>query len=48
VDEIFDVKVLPGVRCPVLSGPLPDADGTQTIWLVPPPVPLKGGTSVKH
>jgi uncharacterized protein (TIGR03032 family) len=37
VDEIFDVKVLPGVRCPVLSGPLPEADGTQTIWLVPPP-----------
>jgi uncharacterized protein (TIGR03032 family) len=37
VDEIFDVKVLPGVRCPVLSGPLPDADGTQTIWLVPSP-----------
>jgi uncharacterized protein (TIGR03032 family) len=37
VDEIFDVKLLPGVRCPVLSGPLPEADGTQTIWLVPQP-----------
>lgn len=35
VDEIFAVQVLPGVRCPVLSGPLPDADGTQTIWLAP-------------
>jgi uncharacterized protein (TIGR03032 family) len=49
VDEIFDVKVLPGVRCPILSGPLPDADGTQTIWLVPPPVPVKGAAApAKH
>jgi uncharacterized protein (TIGR03032 family) len=47
VDEIFDVKVLPGVRCPILSGPLPDADGAQTIWLVPPPVPLRSATA-KH
>lgn len=39
VDEIFDVRVLPRTRCPVLSGPLPDADGTQTIWVVPPPPP---------
>jgi hypothetical protein len=37
VEEIFAVQVLPGVRCPVVSGPLPDADGTQTIWLVPSP-----------
>jgi uncharacterized protein (TIGR03032 family) len=42
VDEIFDVTLLPGVRCPILSGPLPDADGAQTIWLVPPPQSLPG------
>ncbi len=35
VQEIFDVQVLPGVRCPILSGPLPDLDGQQTIWLAP-------------
>ena len=32
VEEIFDVQVLPGVRCPIVSGPLPDTDGTETIW----------------
>lgn len=37
VDEIFAVQVLPGVRCPVVSGPLPDRDGQETIWLVPTP-----------
>lgn len=35
VQEIFDVQVLTGVRCPILSGPLPDLDGQQTIWLAP-------------
>jgi uncharacterized protein (TIGR03032 family) len=39
VEEIFDVKLLPGVRCPILSGPLPDVDGAQTIWVVPPAEP---------
>ncbi|WP_435006861.1 TIGR03032 family protein [Tundrisphaera lichenicola] len=37
VDEIFDVKLLPGVRNPSLSGPLPEIDGAQTVWLVPSP-----------
>lgn len=36
VEEIFAVEVLPGVRCPALSGPLPEVDDTQTIWYVPP------------
>lgn len=36
VEEVFDIQVLPGVRCPMLSGPLPDLDGSQTIWLAPP------------
>lgn len=35
VEEIFDVRVLPGYRNPVLSGPYPDVDETETIWLVP-------------
>lgn len=37
VEEIFDVRVLPGYRNPVLSGPYPDVDQTETIWLVPAP-----------
>jgi uncharacterized protein (TIGR03032 family) len=35
VEEIFDVQVLPGTRCPALSGPYPTADGTGPIWTVP-------------
>jgi len=35
VEEIFDVRVLPGYRNPVLSGPYPDVDETETIWVVP-------------
>jgi uncharacterized protein (TIGR03032 family) len=35
VEEIFDVQVLPGTRCPALSGPYPHLDGTGPIWTVP-------------
>jgi uncharacterized protein (TIGR03032 family) len=35
VEEIFDVQVLPGARCPALSGPYPTLDGTGPIWTVP-------------
>jgi uncharacterized protein (TIGR03032 family) len=35
VEEIFDVQVLPRVRCPALSGPYPTADGGAPIWMVP-------------
>ncbi len=35
VEEIFDVKVLPGYHNPVLSGPFPDVDQTETLWLAP-------------
>ncbi len=45
VDEIFAVQVLPGVRCPIVSGPLPDSDGQETIWLVPTP---SWGTNAKQ
>jgi uncharacterized protein (TIGR03032 family) len=37
VEEIFEVQVLPNVRCAALCGPRPDQDGAQDIWLVPPP-----------
>lgn len=35
VEEIFGVEVLPGVRCPALSGPHPDVDGTDPVWNAP-------------
>lgn len=35
VDEIFAVQVLPGIRCPAVSGPNPDQDGGERIWLAP-------------
>ena len=35
VEEIFDVQVVPGARCPVLSGPYPSLDSGQPIWTVP-------------
>jgi uncharacterized protein (TIGR03032 family) len=37
VEEIFDVQVLPGIRCPVLSGPYPVPDGGRPIWTIPTP-----------
>jgi uncharacterized protein (TIGR03032 family) len=36
VEEVFEVKLLPGFRCPILSGPLPDTDQTEPLWLSPP------------
>jgi uncharacterized protein (TIGR03032 family) len=39
VEEIFDVQVLPGVRCPALSGPYPNLDGSAPIWTAPQPPP---------
>jgi len=35
VEEIFDVQVLPGARCPALSGPYPSLDGAAPIWTAP-------------
>jgi uncharacterized protein (TIGR03032 family) len=35
VEEIFDVQVVPGARCPALSGPYPAQDGAAPIWTVP-------------
>jgi uncharacterized protein (TIGR03032 family) len=37
VEEIFDVQVLPGTHCPVLSGPYPHLDAGAPIWVVPQP-----------
>jgi uncharacterized protein (TIGR03032 family) len=46
VEEIFDVQVVPGVRCPALSGPYADVDGAAPIWTVPQPAPGTGAVSV--
>jgi hypothetical protein len=35
VEEIFDVQVVPGARCPALSGPYPGLDSAKPIWTVP-------------
>jgi uncharacterized protein (TIGR03032 family) len=35
VEEIFDVQVLQGARCPALSGPYAGLDGAAPIWTVP-------------
>jgi hypothetical protein len=40
VEGIFDVQVLPGARCPVLSGPYAGLDGAAPIWTVPWPPPV--------
>jgi uncharacterized protein (TIGR03032 family) len=37
VEEIFDVQVVPGARCPALSGPYAGLDGVPPIWTVPQP-----------
>jgi uncharacterized protein (TIGR03032 family) len=36
VEEVFAVEVLPGMRQPTLSGPLPELDGGNPIWTCPP------------
>lgn len=42
VEEIFDVQVVPGSRCPALSGPYASLDGAAPIWTVPQPPPSLG------
>jgi uncharacterized protein (TIGR03032 family) len=37
VIEIFAVQVLPGIRCPAVSGYNPIGDGERPIWLAPDP-----------
>lgn len=46
VEEIFAVESL-GLRCPALSGPHPQADGSQTIWKVPPLRPGNVGPAAR-
>lgn len=36
VEEVFEVKLLPGFRNPLLSDPRPELDGTNPVSLVPP------------
>jgi hypothetical protein len=42
VEEIFDVQVVPGARCPALSGPYASLDGAAPIWTVPQPSTAAG------
>jgi uncharacterized protein (TIGR03032 family) len=42
VEEIFDVQIVPGTRCPALSGPYAGLDGAAPIWTVPQPPPAHG------
>ena len=42
VEEIFDVQVVPGARCPALAGPYANLDGAAPIWTVPQPAPGGG------
>ncbi|MEZ6126583.1 MAG: TIGR03032 family protein [Planctomycetaceae bacterium] len=44
VEEIFDVQVLPDTALPVVSGPYPDEDETQPIWVIPRSVSLHSET----
>jgi uncharacterized protein (TIGR03032 family) len=37
VDEVFDVRLVPGVLSPVVSGPHPEFDGQAPIWVAPTP-----------
>jgi uncharacterized protein (TIGR03032 family) len=41
VEEIFDVQVV-AARCPALSGPYAELDGTGPVWTVPQPPPAPG------
>jgi uncharacterized protein (TIGR03032 family) len=36
VDEIFDIQLLPGVRCPFVAGPFVDRDLGHPVWTMPP------------
>jgi hypothetical protein len=44
VEEIFDVQVVAGARCPVLSGPYAGLDDAAPIWTVPQPLPVSSGS----
>jgi hypothetical protein len=36
IDELFDVRILPGITAPYLSGPFADRGPDKTVWAVPP------------
>jgi uncharacterized protein (TIGR03032 family) len=45
IHEVFAVEVLPGTRCPAISGPFVARDDTQPIYITPEnPVPRPGQT----
>jgi uncharacterized protein (TIGR03032 family) len=40
VEEVFDVRVVPGALCPAIAGPSPTDEGAEPIWLAPHPRPV--------
>jgi uncharacterized protein (TIGR03032 family) len=36
VDEIFDVQIVSETKCLALTGPQPQADGDEDVWVAPP------------
>jgi uncharacterized protein (TIGR03032 family) len=47
VEEIFDVQVVPGTRCPAVSGPYPNLDSAAPIWTVPESAKLMQSESME-
>jgi uncharacterized protein (TIGR03032 family) len=39
VDEVFDIQLLPGIRCPYFSGPYVHHEQGPPLWTVPPSEP---------
>ena len=37
VEELFDVKLLPGVQRPIINGPFAIQDQQSPVWVIPPP-----------
>lgn len=37
VEEIFDLQVVSGAKCTAITGPYPQEDEAQDVWVVPPP-----------
>jgi uncharacterized protein (TIGR03032 family) len=35
IHEIFDIQILPAIRCPAICGPFHSRDGGQPMWIVP-------------
>ena len=41
IEEIFDVQVVPNIRCMSVTGPFPVHDGVNDVWVLPNPAQIK-------